>query len=80
MLKFLNKPYPFNDNLQHNIKVVFAIGIVIVIFLLIFQPFEIINLELRQKLYLVLGYGLATFMGLSFNLLLLPVVHPKIFI
>ncbi len=80
MLKFLNKPYPFNDDLKHNTKIIFFISICVFIFLYLFQPLEIDVLETKDKFYLMIGIGVITFLALSINLLLLPSLIPKIFI
>lgn len=80
MLKFLRKPYPFNDDLKRNAKIIFFISISIFVFLLLFQPLDIINLENRDKLYLIIGLGIITFLSLSVNLLVLPSLFPKVFL
>ena len=78
-LKFLNKPYPFNDNLKHNAKIIFLISIGILGFLLLFQPIDISTLSDREILYLVSGVGTSTFLSLSLNLLILPSFLPNLF-
>ena len=79
MLKFLNKPYPFNDDLKHNAKVVLFISIGILAFLLVFQPIEITALSAKQIFYFISGLALSTFLILSLNLLIVPSLFPKIF-
>jgi hypothetical protein len=79
MLKFLNKPYPFNDDLRHNAKIILFISLGVLAFLLIFQPIEIGTLSTKEIFYLVTGLAISTFLGLSVNLIVLPSLFPKIF-
>jgi DNA-binding LytR/AlgR family response regulator len=80
MLKFFRKPYPFNDDLKRNAKIIFFLSISIFLFLLVFQPLDITNLENREKIYLVIGLGVITFLSFSINLMVMPSLFPKIFI
>ncbi len=80
MLKFLNKPYPFNDDLKRNAKIIFFISISIFAFLLLFQPLDISLLENKEKIYLIVGFSVITFLSLSLNLLVLPSLLPRIFL
>lgn len=79
MLKFLNKPYPFNDDLRYNAKIILFISLGILVFLLIFQPIEINSFSKKEIFYLVTGIAASTFLVLSFNLIVLPSLFPKIF-
>ena len=79
MLKFLNKPYPFNDDLRYNAKIVFFISIGILLFLLIFQPIDISSFSKKEFAYLAIGLAVSTFLILSFNLIFLPSFFPKLF-
>jgi len=78
MLEFLKKPYPFNDDLKHNTKVIFFISTGVFVFLYLFQPLQIDALANRDKYFLVIGLGVITFLSLSLNLLILPSLFPKI--
>jgi hypothetical protein len=80
MLEFLRKPYPFNDDLKRNAKIIFFISISIFVFLLLFQPLDINSIENRDKIYLIAGLGIITFLSLSLNLLIIPSLFPKIFL
>jgi hypothetical protein len=80
MLDFLKKPYPFNDDLKRNAKIIFFISISIFVFLLLFQPLEISAIENREKFLLIVGLGVITFLALSLNLLILPSLLPNIFL
>jgi hypothetical protein len=78
MLKFLNKPYPFNNDLKHNTKIIFFISVGVFVFLFLFQPLQIDALETRDQFILVFGLGVITFLSLSLNLLILPSLFPKV--
>jgi len=79
MFKFLNKPYPFNDDLKYNSIIIFFISVGVFVFLLLFQPFNISSLETRDKYYFMLGLGLITFFALSINLLFFTSIFNKLF-
>jgi len=79
MLEFLNKPYPFNDDLKHNTKIIFFISMGVFVFLFLFQPLQIDALATRDKYFLVIGLGIITFLSLSLNLLILPSLFSRIF-
>jgi len=80
MDNFLKKPYPFNDDLKRNAKIIFFISISIFVFLLVFQPLDISNLANKERLSLIAGLGVITFLSLSLNLMVLPSLFPKIFL
>ncbi len=80
MFQFLNKPYPFNDDLKHNSKIIFFISIGVLVFLYLFQPLDVSTLANRQRIFVIIGLGVITFLSLSINLLLLPSLFPKIFL
>ena len=79
MQNIFNKPYPFNDDIKSNTKIIFFISIGIFVFLLLFQPFDISLLPTKEKYYLIIGFGLITFFSLSINLLFIPSQFPKFF-
>lgn len=80
MFEFLNKPYPFNDDLKYNSKLIFFISIGVLGFLYLFQPLDLSLMNSTEKLYVVLGLAAITFLSLSLNLLILPSLFPSIFI
>ena len=80
MFKFLNKPYPFNDDLKYNSKLIFFISIGVLGFLYLFQPLDVSLMDNKHKLYVVVGLGAVTFLSLSLNLLIIPSLLPGIFI
>jgi hypothetical protein len=80
MFKFLNKPYPFNDDLKYNSKLIFFISIGVLAFLYLFQPLDVNLMSGKEKLIVVLGLAAITFLSLSLNLLILPSLFPGVFI
>ena len=79
MLKFINKPYPFNDDLRHNAKIILFISLGVLAFLLIFQPIDIDAFSKKEIIHLVSGLAISTFLVLSVNLIILPSLFPKLF-
>ena len=78
-MKFFNRPYPFNEDLKHNAKIIFFISIGILGVLLIFQPIDIIDLSRKDIFYLTTGLAASTFLSLVLNLIVLPSLFPKLF-
>ena len=74
-----NKPYPFNDNLKHNSIIVFFISVGVPLFLLLLQPFGFSLLPRQDKYFLIIGFGVITFLALSLHLLIIPSLFPKTF-
>ena len=79
MLNFLNKKYPFNDNLKHNAKIILLISLIVLAFLLVFQPIDISSFSRKEIIYLIAGIVISTFLVLSINLVILPSLFPKTF-
>jgi len=74
-----NKPYPFNEDLKHNSKIVFFISIGVPLFLILLQPFDISLLPKQDKYFLIIAFGVITFLALSLHLLFIPSLFPKTF-
>lgn len=79
MLNFLKKPYPFNDDLRHNSKIILFISLGVLAFIMIFQPLEISSFSTREIIYLFAGLVASTFIILTLNLIILPSLFPKMF-
>lgn len=79
MLNVFNKPYPFNDDLKHNSKIIFFTSLGVFVFLFLFQPFDIETLPIRVRYYLMSGFAVITFLALSLHLLIIPSLFPKKF-
>lgn len=80
MLNFLKKPYPFNEDLRYNAKIILFISLGVLAFLLLFQPIDIRTFSSKEIFFLVAGLFVSTFLVLSFNLIILPSLFPKIFV
>ena len=80
MFEFLRKPFPFNDDLKYNSKLIFFLSLGVLAFLYLFQPLDVSSMANKQKIYVVTGLGVITFLSLSLNLLILPSLFPKIFL
>lgn len=78
-MNIFNKAYPFNDDLKYNTKIIFFTSIGVCAFLLLFQPFDISALPVKEKKTLIGGLSVITFLSLSLNLLVLPSLFPKNF-
>ncbi|MBU2651891.1 MAG: LytTR family transcriptional regulator [Bacteroidetes bacterium] len=79
MLSFFNKPYPFNDDVKYNARIILFISLGILVFLLVFQPVDISSFSRKKILFLVTGYAVSTFLTLTINLIVLPSLWPKFF-
>jgi len=79
-MNVFNKPYPFSDDLKHNTKIIFFISVGIIVFLLLFQPFDISILAKKEKYYLIIGFGTITFVSLSIHLLFIPSLFSEKFL
>jgi hypothetical protein len=77
--RFLNKPYPLNDDLKHNAKIILFLSIGIFAFLSIFQPVGISSFTKNEIIYLVFGLAATIFFVLTLNLIVLPSMFPKFF-
>jgi hypothetical protein len=79
MWKIFNKPYPFNDDLKHNTKIIFFTSVGVFAFLFLFQPFDISQLQTKDKYYLMVGMAIVTFLSFSLNLLIIPSLFSRKF-
>ena len=77
-LNWLNKPYPFVNDIKHKLLISFSFGLFIYFFLIIFQPFGIDKIIGNKSIYLI-GFGLITSIALLFNYTILPLLFPKLF-
>jgi hypothetical protein len=77
--RFLNKPYPLNDDLKHNAQIVLFLSIGIFAFLSLFQPIGISAFSRKEIIYLVCGIAASLFFILTLNLIVLPSIFPRFF-
>ncbi|MCH7658206.1 MAG: LytTR family transcriptional regulator DNA-binding domain-containing protein [Bacteroidetes bacterium] len=80
MLEFLNITYPFNDNLKQNLKVIFGISMGLFLFMLFFQPIELMTTDFNNKLLIIAGFSGITFIFLVLALIIAPSVLPGLFL
>jgi predicted house-cleaning noncanonical NTP pyrophosphatase (MazG superfamily) len=73
------KSYPFNDDLKHNSIIIFFISLGVPLFLWLLQPFDIGILAGRDKYFLIIGFGVITFLALSLHLLFIPSLFSNVF-
>lgn len=76
ILDFVRKPYPMS---LRRWSIIMVISPFISLFMVIFQPFGLQNLESDWKLLLLAGYGLVTFVVLCIDLFLIPFIFPSVF-
>ncbi len=74
MKSYLNKPFPFIDKKKHRIVASFLFSAFIYLFLIVFQPFGIADIQFYKPLF-ILGFSVITLkyilkvkMGLPKNL------------
>ncbi|MCK4345504.1 MAG: LytTR family transcriptional regulator DNA-binding domain-containing protein [Bacteroidales bacterium] len=80
MLDFLNKSYPFNDDLKQNLKVIFGISLGMFLFILFFQPIDLMTTDFNNKLLIIAGFGCITLVILGLTLIIAPSVLPGLFL
>ena len=69
------KPYSLIENTREKIVFILVFGTFIFLFLFIFKPFGMAQLEIKSQFFLCLGFGLVTiFMLFIFKFLIEPVV------
>lgn len=73
-IDWLNRPFPFLEKSSHKLMISLGAGLVVFLFLLIFQPFGI-NLQLNDVVIYLFGFGVIT----SIVLLLSYFILPKLF-
>jgi len=74
--KYLFQKYPIEENTW---RIIIPISLFIGLFMLIFQPFGLNELQSSNKILILSGYGLVTFLVLVINLLLIPSLLPVFF-
>ncbi len=74
--KYLSQPYPIKETVW---DIIFSISVFIGLFMVIFQPFGLDDLQKDYKVLMLAGYGLVTFVILILNLLIIPILMPQLF-
>lgn len=77
--RFLKQPNPIDINPGKDLKISFLVGLFVFLFLMIFQPFGLSQIEPRLRCLLIAGFGVVCFLVLLFDLLFIPRVLKKVF-
>ena len=75
---WLFRPFPFVQSYKQSVYISFIAGAFVTLFLFVFKPFGIDELESDQLLYLS-GYGLITFWVIYFSIQVLPAIFSKLY-
>ena len=70
---------PLTKEIKKMIRLIFSISLVVFLFILFFQPFNLDHLNFNSKLLFISGLGGITFLLLVIFLQLLPALFPKVF-
>jgi hypothetical protein len=73
-MNFLNKPYPYAAYSPSKFWMVLFSGLFVGLFLLLFQPFGLNQLNIEYKSLFLLGYGLVTSAALVFYMYVFPFI------
>jgi hypothetical protein len=79
MRSFLLQPYPFSENAARKIFVCGGVGLFIIFFLSVFEPFGFDNLPESLKWQHAFFFGAVTFIISSFFQIILPKIFPNWF-
>jgi len=80
MLQFLNKHFPFNQDFIRQIKIVLGISLGLFLFILFFQPIDPAIYDFNNKLLIIAGFGVITFIILSLFLIVVPSIFLSWFV
>ena len=78
MNEYLNKPFPFLEEKNHRLLASVLFSVFIYVFLLIFQPFGISNIQYYKPIYVAGFFGI-TFVVLLFSFLVVPIIFTNLF-
>ena len=72
---FLRQPYPV---MERKWPLIAGVSLFVSLFMVIFQPFGLRELDLPYKLFVLAGYGMVTLVVLTFDLVLIPALFPDL--
>lgn len=72
----LSQPYPYEEKKW---KIILPISFFIALFMVIFQPFGLSEVESPYKFFILAGYGGVTFLVLVINMIVIPAMFPIAF-
>jgi len=79
MIKHLNKSFPISTTTFSNVRIIVFAGFFISTFIVFFKPFGLENINISNKNFILIGYGLVTSMILFINLILIKTRFKQIF-
>lgn len=74
----LNRPFPFFESPGQRILVPFLFSVFIYVFLMVFQPFGLSEIEYRKPIFIA-GFFAITFLVMVFSYYLLPMILRDVF-
>lgn len=74
--KYLSQRFPYEENKW---KIILPVSLFVGLFMLVFQPFGLSELEMEFKTLVLTGFGVVTLIVLIFNLIFIPSLFPKAF-
>lgn len=63
LVSFFQQPYPFGGNFGRKLQQNAVIGLFVAFFLIVFQPFGTAEWQSPNKVFILLGFGLVSFIG-----------------
>lgn len=79
MFDFLNKPYPFSNDLRYSLQLGLGISIGVFLFILFFQPLELSNENIDSYILTIAGFSGITFILFCLLKIILPWGLPGLF-
>jgi len=75
----LSDPYPREDSFLFQFFLSLGVGVFVALFLILFQPFRISDIQLPNKIWIEAGFGLVSFMIMLVRYWLIPLLFPNYF-
>ena len=79
LIDIFNKPYPFYIPFSRSFKLLIVLGLIIPVFLIVFQPFGLGHWDYPYKQWVLLGMSVPIFLTLVFNFYVVTKFLPKFF-
>ncbi len=80
MPDLLKQPYPHDQAILYHLRTITGISLFSFLFLWYFEPFGIHLIARQERLAAIAGYSATVFAVLGINMLLLPVLLPRLFV
>lgn len=72
-----HQPFPLNTKIHRKFIVAARFGLFIIVFLLLFKPFQLDTLDSRRFITYCIAYGVMTFLCIIFMVVLVPLIFPS---